>query len=102
MSKHIETKTVEFHSEILTKVLEGFSIPTSVYSTLELLLNQISNGIKLSKSSGTEAQQYWIMLTKYNYQSVTKTVQTGEHSFPVQSPVFYLKLRSTPVKVLLT
>lgn len=77
ISKHIETTKSDFHSEILTTVLEDFSIPTSVYSTLEQLLSQISSGISLSTSSGSEAQQYWIMLTKYNYLEVSKSVQTS-------------------------
>lgn len=78
MTKHIESKKAEFHSNILSNVLEGFSIPTSVFSALEQLLKQISDGISLSTTSGSEAQQYWIMLTKYNYLSVSKTVQTSQ------------------------
>lgn len=78
MSKHIESKKAEFHSQILSSVLEGFSIPTAVFSALEQVLKQISNGISVSTSSGSEAQQYWIMLTKYNYLSISKTVQTSQ------------------------
>lgn len=80
MYKHIESKKADFHSNLLSIMLEGFSVPTSVFSDLEQVLKQISDGISLSTSSGREAQQYWIMLTKYDYFGISKTVQ------PSQSP----------------
>jgi hypothetical protein len=75
MSKHIETKTVEFHTAILTAVLEGFTIPTSVFGQLEKILGSISDGIiQAGSSSKAENMQYWIMLTRYDHQNITQTV----------------------------
>ncbi|KAK8070785.1 hypothetical protein PG997_010988 [Apiospora hydei] len=75
MSKHIEVKKVEFHAQILTTVLEGFSVPASTYGHLEGVLRKISDGIVKAKTN--DSQQYWIMITKYNWQPITQSTQTG-------------------------
>ncbi|MCJ1309936.1 hypothetical protein MMC25_003597 [Agyrium rufum] len=79
MSKHLETKKAEFHSEILTTVLDGFQIPSTVFESLEQVLGTIATGVQASTSDTPEARQYWIMLTKYDYMPEVKTVQTIIH-----------------------
>ena len=75
MTKHIETKAVEFHTAILTTVLEGFMIPTSVFGQLEKILGSIYNGIlKAGSNNSSHNMQYWIMLMRYDYQATTQTV----------------------------
>ena len=85
MTKHIETKAVEFHTALLTTVLEGFMIPTSVFGQLEKILGSISNGIlKAGSNNSSQNMQYWIMLTRYDYQAITQTVLPSTsclHSF---------------------
>jgi len=85
MTKHIETKAVEFHTALLTTVLEGFMIPTSVFGQLEKILGSISNGIlKAGSNNSSQNTQYWIMLTRYDYQAITQTVLPSAsclHSF---------------------
>ena len=78
MLKHIEVKKVHFHTEILTTILEGYAVPSSVLPNLEKVLKTISDGISASSEKDNTSQQYWIMLTKYNWLSVSETVQTGE------------------------
>ncbi|RKK81839.1 hypothetical protein BFJ69_g3447 [Fusarium oxysporum] len=75
MNKEIKTKALSFHPEILTNVLEGYAIPSSVFANLEKALKQIAEGIKLSGENAEEAQQYWIMFTKYEYENISRTVQ---------------------------
>ncbi|RBA10536.1 hypothetical protein FPRO05_05125 [Fusarium proliferatum] len=75
MNKEIKAKAISFHPQILTNVLEGYSIPTSVFTNLEKVLKQIAEGIKLSGENSKEAQQYWVMFTKYQYEEISQTVQ---------------------------
>lgn len=35
IKKYIECKKLEFHTNIVPNILDGFSIPTSVFSALE-------------------------------------------------------------------
>lgn len=81
MNKEIKTKVLSFHSEILTNVLEGYAIPSSVFAHLEKALKQIAEGIKLSGENAKEAQQYWIMFTKYEYENISRTVQARKYHF---------------------
>ncbi|KAK8109481.1 hypothetical protein PG999_007618 [Apiospora kogelbergensis] len=78
VQKHIEVKKIEFHTAILTKALEGFGVPASVFSTLEPVLQSISEGIKTSSTREGKLGQYWIMLTKYNWDPATETTRTGK------------------------
>lgn len=78
MNRRIESRISEFHSKIMAVVLEGFSIPPSVYKNLERVLDEITNGIKLQGNHSSETQQYWIMLTKYEYEPISGTVQAGK------------------------
>ncbi|RKK89720.1 hypothetical protein BFJ71_g12093 [Fusarium oxysporum] len=73
--KRIETRAPSFHCEILTNVLEGYVIPTSVFANLEKVIKQIAEGIKLSGESSREQQQYWVMFTRSEYEEITQTVQ---------------------------
>ncbi|KAK2692064.1 hypothetical protein QWA68_009052 [Fusarium oxysporum] len=75
MHKRIGTRAPSFHSKILTNVLEGYVIPTSVFANLEKVIKQIAEGIKLSGESSREPQQYWVMFTKPEYDETTQTVQ---------------------------
>ncbi|KAH7253105.1 hypothetical protein B0J15DRAFT_549835 [Fusarium solani] len=79
MNKKIESKIFEFHSEILTVVLEGLSIPSSVYTNLEKVLGEIANSIKLQGKDSSETQQYWIMLTKYEYEPISQIVEADKY-----------------------
>lgn len=75
MSQKITCKKVDFHLEILTAVLAGFSVPTTVFSQLEAILKTIGNNITLGKQTNQEKQQFWIMLTRFEYQQVSATIQ---------------------------
>ena len=78
MTKHIEVQKVDFHTAILKTVLEGFSIPSTVYVQLEKLLTTIGDTITASKSQKMEKQQYWLMVTRYDWQPLIQTAQPGE------------------------
>ncbi|KAJ4109390.1 hypothetical protein NW765_004278 [Fusarium oxysporum] len=67
MHKRIETRAPSFHSEILTNILEGYAIPTTVFANLEKVIKQIAEGVKLSGENSREPQQYWVMFTKPEY-----------------------------------
>jgi hypothetical protein len=67
MHKRIETRAPSFHSEILTNVLEGYAIPTTVFANLEKVIKQIAEGVKLSGENSREPQQYWVLFTKSEY-----------------------------------
>jgi hypothetical protein len=76
MSREIKCKKVEFHAEIFTTVLKGFAIPSSVFSALEKVLDVMVNGVLTVTSEKASAeQQYWIMLTRYEYQPLLNRVQ---------------------------
>lgn len=95
--KRIETRAPSFHCEILTNVLEGYVIPTSVFANLEKVIKQIAEGIKLSGESSREQQQYWVMFTRSEYEEITQTVQAGK--LPSEKnvlPVIVANIRSNP------
>ena len=75
MSKHIECQKFEFHGEIFKAALQGFSVPTSVFSVLEKVLDTVVDGvIKASSEKSSDGQQYWMMMTRYEYQPLLKRV----------------------------
>jgi hypothetical protein len=76
MSKHIECRKVEFHTEIFKAALQGFTVPTSIFSALEKVLDTVVDGvIKASSEHASDGQQYWLMMTRYEYQPLLKRVQ---------------------------
>lgn len=78
ISKHIQTTKASFHAGLLAATLEGFSIPNMAFRSLKIPLKRISDGIELSIANNSADQQYWIMLTKYNYQPLNQTVQASK------------------------
>src|ERR1700692_4548878 len=97
MSRKLEVKTVEVHTAILMAILEGFMIPTTVFGQLEKILNSISDGvIKAGNSQATENMQYWIMMTKYEYQAITKTVHPSTLHSPLSLSIVCLFLLTHP------
>ena len=79
MTKHIEVQKVDFHTAILKAILEGFAVPETAYQQLEKILTTIGDNITASKSKTQEKQQYWLMLTRYDWQPLTQTAQPGEY-----------------------
>ncbi|KAK7192796.1 hypothetical protein DPSP01_011217 [Paraphaeosphaeria sporulosa] len=78
VSRNITKRKLEFHTAILTAVLEGFILPTSILTQLEAILNTISNGIlEASSVNDTSKQQYWIMLTRYSYDEYSDSVDAS-------------------------
>jgi hypothetical protein len=76
MSKQIECKKVEFHTEIFKAALRGFTVPTSIFSALDKVLDTVVDGvIKASSEHASDGQQYWLMMTRYEYQPLLKRVQ---------------------------
>ncbi|KAF5557187.1 peptidase cysteine serine trypsin [Fusarium phyllophilum] len=75
MHLEINTKAISLHSQMLANVLEGYSIPTSAFTNLEKVLEQIAEGIKLSGENRREEQQYWVMFTKYQYEEISQIGQ---------------------------
>lgn len=75
-SKHITCKKLEFHGEIFKAALAGFTVPASVYSKLESVINVIVDGVaKASSEKSSDKMQLWLMLTRYNYEKLTGRVQ---------------------------
>ena len=57
-------------------MLEGLTLPTAVFSELEKILGVIVGGIvKASSEQASEGLLYWIMITRYNYEPLTKQLQ---------------------------
>ncbi|KAK7946446.1 uncharacterized protein PG986_010767 [Apiospora aurea] len=86
MSKHIEVKKVEFHAQILTTVLESFSVPASTYGNLESVLREISDGIVKAKTNvirviqlqvSQQAREYTVAKSKY--ESVSFDLQYNQY-----------------------
>lgn len=78
VSRHIECKKVEFHTQILQAILEGFVVPTSVLSQLEAVINTISDGVLQAKSNNDNTkQQIMLMFFKYTYDEYLDTVDVG-------------------------
>ncbi|KAI9705868.1 MAG: hypothetical protein M1836_005274 [Candelina mexicana] len=74
--KSISCKKFEFHNELVQAVLEGFLIPQSVFAQFERVLSIMNNDIaKLTSDKQSQNFQYWIMLTRYDYQPIVKTVK---------------------------
>lgn len=78
MTKHIEVQKVDFHTAILKAILEGFAVPVTAYIQLEKILTTIGDNITASKTKTQEKQQYWLMLTRYDWQPLIQTAQPGE------------------------
>jgi hypothetical protein len=75
MTKKIEVQKLDFHTAILKAVLKGFAVPATAYVQLEKILTTIGDNITFSKSKTQEKQQYWLMLTRYDYQPLTQSAQ---------------------------
>lgn len=78
MTKHIEVQKVDFHTAILKTILEGFEVPLTAYIQLEKILTTIGDNITASRTKTQERQQYWLMLTRYDWQPLIQTAQPGE------------------------
>lgn len=78
MTKHIEVQKVDFHTTILKTILEGFAVPETALIQLEKILTTIGDNITASKTTTQEKQQYWLMLTRYDWQPQIQTAQPGE------------------------
>lgn len=78
MTKHIEVQKVDFHTAILKIILEGFAVPVTAFIQLEKILTTIGKNITASKNKTQEKQQYWLMLTRYDWQPQIQTAQPGE------------------------
>ena len=78
MTKHIEVQKVDFHIAILKSILDGFTVPLTAYVQLEKILTTIGKNIEASKTVTQEKQQYWLMLTRYEWQPQLQTAQPGE------------------------
>ena len=78
VTKRIEVKKADFHTAILKAVLEGFAVPETVYYQLEKILTTIGDNITASRTKGGENQQYWLMLTRYDWQPEIETIQPGK------------------------
>ncbi|KAM5377543.1 hypothetical protein ACJZ2D_004912 [Fusarium nematophilum] len=74
MSRHIAVKKSEFHVELLQTAFEGLGVPASAFAAAERVIKSIVDGIVLG-SQNNDMQQYWIMITKYNYQEIVQRVQ---------------------------
>ena len=79
MNKHIEVQKVDFHTAILKTILEGFAVPLTAYIQLEKILTTIGDNITAFKIKTLEKQQYWLMLTRYDWQPQIQTAQPVEY-----------------------
>jgi hypothetical protein len=76
-----QCKSVDFHKNLLNVVLDGFVVPGNVYKPLHDALSSIADNIKMaSKKTDDQQMQYFIMLTKFEWQPKSETVQTGKKS----------------------
>jgi hypothetical protein len=74
-SQEINVKKAEFHTEILKQALQGLTVPAIAFQSLEKIVGAIGDGITLSAKTGKTTQQYWIMLTYYNYFAESGVIQ---------------------------
>ncbi|KAG8528557.1 uncharacterized protein KY384_006729 [Bacidia gigantensis] len=95
--KHIECKKVELHTKILTAVLKGFMIPTSVFQSLEVVLYGIVDGIALSRrispvvrviSFRTTAETAKYVVGKSSYESVKFDLSFGQYQARFVSKIY--------------
>ncbi|KAJ5527104.1 hypothetical protein N7513_011263 [Penicillium frequentans] len=74
-TKNIRCSTLELHTTLLKNVLEGFSVPDNIMSKLHAALNSISQGIiSVAKENKTQPMQYFIMLTRYEYEQALERI----------------------------
>lgn len=78
MTKKIEVQRVDFHAAILKAILDGFAVPVTAFVQLEKILTTIGNNIEFSRTKTQDRQQYWLMLTRYDYQELIQTAQPGK------------------------
>ena len=78
MTKHIEVQKVDFHTAILKSILDGFAVPLTAYVQLEKILTTIGDNITPSRTVTQEKQQYWLMLTRYEWEPLFQEVRPGE------------------------
>ena len=83
-----ECKKAEFHTQLVTTVLAGFSVPSSVVSGLHKALDTISKGmVTASSTNSSQSMQYFIMLTRYEWQAPSQTMQPGTYPILPRSKV---------------
>ncbi|KAF2877316.1 hypothetical protein BDV95DRAFT_558920 [Massariosphaeria phaeospora] len=75
-TRHFRCQTTKFHRELIDVLLAGFSVPNSVFNSLHGALSAISSNIEVaSKTTDDQQMQYFIMLTRYEWQDASQTVQ---------------------------
>ncbi|CAI7590036.1 unnamed protein product [Penicillium glandicola] len=75
-SKNIECSKLELHTTLLKHVLEGFSVPGNIMGKLHKALDSISEGIiSVAKENTSQSMQYFIMLTRYEYEAALDKIQ---------------------------
>ncbi|KAJ5636305.1 uncharacterized protein N7484_009618 [Penicillium longicatenatum] len=74
-SRNIECSKLDLHTTLLKHVLEGFSVPGNIMGKLHKALDSISQGIiSVAKENDTQSMQYFIMLTRYEYEPALERI----------------------------
>ncbi|OJJ43573.1 hypothetical protein ASPZODRAFT_28233 [Penicilliopsis zonata CBS 506.65] len=76
--RRFKESKANFHTSLIQAVISGFTLPGEFMKTLHEALDSISSGIlEVSKKSRSVELQYFIMLTKYDYESLSETIQAS-------------------------
>ncbi|PWY86719.1 hypothetical protein BO70DRAFT_422329 [Aspergillus heteromorphus CBS 117.55] len=75
-TKSVSCTKIELHTTLLKTVLEGFHVPGKIMGTLHSALDSIANGmLTVAKENKEQTMQYFIMLTRFEYESALETAQ---------------------------
>lgn len=92
-TRKIETKKAEFHFELLSTLLTGFSIPNTTFKFLENILKSISKGIQVGSLKGDDTQQHFIVLNRYEIDPIDGTVEACKFYCPKGRVLSLIRLR---------
>lgn len=78
-SKKFTVAKDQLHGEILNTVLSGLMLSPSVYANFEKVLKSIGDSLTMTKDHSA-AQNKWILITTYRYDSVQQRIFAGGSS----------------------
>ena len=75
-SKHLSCYMAEFHTGLISAVVEGLLVPPSILGQLHKVVSDLKESVlKFSAGGKEQTAQFWIMITTYQYLEEMGTVE---------------------------
>ncbi|KAF7861495.1 hypothetical protein EAF04_008058 [Stromatinia cepivora] len=74
--KHIETKKVDFHMQLIQSILTGLIVPTQLHTELEKIFKGISDTIAQTQNT-SEGRVFWSLIQVFTYDEMRDDVRAS-------------------------